>query len=300
MERREFFEKSTLALGGLVLSSCSSVKMIESSLETPLKYKSLKYGMIKEDISVMEKFELIKELGFHGVELDWPNQLNEQEILKARDATGIHIPGTVNSVHWKKQLSNPDPAIRQECIDATIEALHKTKLYGGTTVLLVPGVVNEDIRYDEAWDRSTAEIKKILPVAHQTGIKLAIENVWNNFLISPVEAKTYLDQFDSDHIGWYMDIGNIIRYGWPEQWIRILGDRILKVDIKDYSRTKQVEEGIWEGFKVKLGEGDSDWTKVNKALNDIGYSGWGSAEVSGGDRVRLQEISERMDRLYSM
>ena len=164
----------------------------------------------------------------------------------------------------------------------------------------MPGVVNEDIRYDEAWDRSTAEIKKILPVAHQTGIKLALENVWNNFLISPVEAKSYLDQFDSDHIGWYMDIGNIVRYGWPEQWIRILGDRILKVDIKDYSRTKQVEEGIWEGFKVKLGEGDSDWAKVNQALKDIGYSGWGSAEVSGGDRVRLQEISERMDRLYSM
>ena len=146
------------------MSSCSSVKMIESSLETPLKYKSLKYGMIKEDISVMEKFELIKELGFHGVELDWPNQLNEQEILKARDATGIHIPGTVNSVHWKKQLSNPDPAIRQECVDATIEALHKTNLYGGTTVLLVPGVVNEDIRYDEAWDRSTAEILSLIHI----------------------------------------------------------------------------------------------------------------------------------------
>ncbi len=300
MERREFIQKSTCALGGLALASCSTAKMIESSLETPLKYKSLKFGMIDEDLSVMDKFELIKDLGFHGVELNWPNELNEEEILKARDKTGVHIPGTVNSVHWKKQLSNPDPLIRKECVDATIEGLHKTKLYGGDTILLVPGVVNKDMRYDQAWDRSTEEIKKILPHAEKTGVKIALENVWNNFLISPVEAKTYVDQFDSDMIGWYMDIGNIVRYGWPEQWIHILGERIIKVDIKDYSRKKQVDEGIWEGFKVKLGDGDSDWPAVNKALKDVGYSGWGSAEVSGGNRERLQEISERMDRLYSM
>jgi len=300
MERREFLKQSSFALGGLALSSCSSSKMLEYSVQTPLKYKSLKYGMIKEDLSIMEKFLLIKDLGFHGVELDWPNKLNEQEILKARDKTGIHIPGTVNSVHWKKQLSNPDPEIRQECVDATITALHKTKLYGGDTVLLVPAVVNKDVGYDEAWDRSTEEIKKILPASEQTGVKIAIENVWNNFLISPIEARSYIDQFDSDMIGWYMDIGNIVRYGWPEQWIRILDHRILKVDIKDYSRQKQVDEGIWEGFKVKLGDGDSDWTSVNQALSEIGYSGWGSAEVSGGDRVRLKEISERMDKLYSL
>jgi hexulose-6-phosphate isomerase len=300
MERREFLQKSSCALGGLALGSCSTAKMLESSLETPLKYKSLKFGMIDDDLTVMDKFKLIKDLGFHGVELNWPNELSEKEILAARDKTGIHIPGTVNSVHWKKQLSNPDPTVRKECVDATIEALHKTKLYGGDTVLLVPGVVNKEMRYDQAWDRSTEEIKKILPTAEKTGVKIAIENVWNNFLISPVEAKSYVDQFDSDMIGWYMDIGNIVRYGWPDQWIRILGERIFKVDIKDYSRKKQVDEGIWEGFKVKLGDGDSDWTAVNKALKDIGYSGWGSAEVSGGNRERLLEISERMDKLYSM
>lgn len=300
MERRDFLQKSSFALGGFALASCTTAQMVKSSLETPLRYKSLKFGMIKEELSVMDKFKLIKDLGFHGVELDWPNELNEKEILDARDKTGIHVPGTVNSVHWKKQLSNPDPAIRKECVDATIEGLHKTKLYGGTTLLLVPGVVNKDVRYDEAWDRSTAEIKKILPIAEKTGIKIALENVWNNFLISPVEARTYVDQFDSDMIGWYMDIGNIVRYGWPEHWIRILGDRIFKVDIKDYSRKKQVDEGIWEGFKVKLGDGDSDWAAVNKALKEVGYSGWGSAEVSGGDRERLKEISERMDTLYSM
>jgi len=256
--------------------------------------------MIQEDLSVMDKFKLVKDLGFHGIELDWPNELTEKEILEARDKTGVRLPGTVNSVHWKQQLSNPDPAVRQSCVDETVTALEKTKLYGGDTVLLVPGVVNKDVRYDEAWERSTLEIKKILPTAEKTGVKIAIENVWNNFLISPMEAAQYIDQFDSDMIGWYFDVGNIVRYGWPDQWIRILGDRIIKVDIKDYSRKKQTEEGIWEGFKVLIGDGDADWTNVNKALAEIGYSGWGSAEVRGGDRERLLEISERMDMVYSL
>lgn len=268
--------------------------------EKPLHKKSLKFGMIKEDISVLEKFKLIKSLGFDGVELDSPNDLVESEILEARDKSGLIIPGVVNSVHWRKPLSHPDPAVRAECTQSMIDALNKCKLYGGTTVLLVPAVVNKDVRYDEAWDRATEEIKKMLPEAEKTGIKIAIENVWNNFLLSPMEAAHFIDQFDSDMIGWYFDVGNIVRYGWPDQWIRILGKRILKVDIKEYSRKKQSDEGIWEGFKVELGDGDSDWQNVNKALAEVGYSaGWGSAEVPGGDRERLKEISERMDDVYS-
>ena len=295
MERRTFMGHSIGAAAAMSMGSLSSFVP-----KKPLHKKSLKFGMIKEDLSILDKFKLVKDLGFDGVELDSPNDLNESEILSARDKSGIEIPGVVNSVHWKKPLSDPDPSVRKECTESMIDALHKTKLYGGTTVLLVPAVVNEKIRYDEAWERSTAEIKKMLPVAESTGIKIAIENVWNNFLISPMEAATYIDQFDSDMIGWYFDIGNIVRYGWPDQWIRILGKRIMKIDIKDYSRKKQQEEGIWKGFQVKLGDGDSDWVNVNKALGEVGYSGWGSAEVSGGDRVRLKEISERMDRLYSM
>ena len=181
-----------------------------------------------------------------------------------------------------------------------IEAFHRCKKYGGTTVLLVPGVVNQDVAYDEAWERSTEEIKKMLPTAKETGIKIAIENVWNNFLISPMEAARYIDQFNSDMIGWYFDVGNIVRYGWPDQWVRILGKRIIKVDVKEYSRDKQKNEGIWEGFKVKLGDGDSDWARVNAALREVGYSGWGSAEVPGGDKARLKEISQRMDKIFKL
>jgi len=302
MDRRYFMYQSGLGLSSLAISRMTDAIHTEQSItESPLKYKSLKYGMIKEDISILDKFKLVKDLGFHGIELDWPHKLDEKEVLEARDKSGILLPGLVNSVHWKKPLSHPDPEIRQSCVDATIAGLHKTKLYGGDTILLVAGVVNDDISYTDAWQRCTAEVKKILPAAHKTGVKIAIENVWNNFLISPLEAVQFIDQFDSDHIGWYFDVGNIVRYGWPKHWIEALGHRIIKVDIKDYSRKKQTDEGIWEGFKVKLGDGDSDWTAVNKALSKINYkSGWGSAEVSGGDRVRLREISDRMDVLYGM
>lgn len=297
MDRRSFMQNSVLA--GLAVSAAPLFSSTSLGSK-PLQKKSLKFGMIKEEIPLVDKFKLIKELGFDGVELDSPNELDEQEILKARDQADIIIPGVVNSIHWKSPLSDPDPAVRKICTDSMIDALHKCKMYGGTTVLLVPAVVNKDVSYADAWTRSVGEINKILPEAHKTGIKIAIENVWNNFLLSPMEAAKYIDQFDSDHIGWYMDVGNVVRYGWPEQWIRTLGSRILKVDIKEYSRKKQQEEGIWKGFQVEIGDGDCDWASVNKALADIGYSGWGSAEVQGGDRTRLKEISERMDQIYSL
>lgn len=299
MKRRKFVQSTAIATAAFSTASMSFCAP-ESNITMPLNKKSLKFGMIKEDLSILDKFKLVKSLGFDGVEMDSPNDLDDKEIIAARDEAGIIIPGVVNSVHWKKPLSHSNPAVREECTNSMIDAFHKCKLYGGTTVLLVPAIVNDEIRYDEAWERSTAEIKKMLPVANETGIKIAIENVWNNFLISPMEAARYIDQFNSDMIGWYMDIGNIVRYGWPHHWIQILGKRIIKVDIKDYSRKKQSEEGIWEGFKVKLGDGDSDWVKVNQALQEVGYNGWGSAEVSGGDRDRLKEISDRMDKLYAM
>ncbi len=268
--------------------------------DQPLNKKSLKYGMIKVEGSVEDKFALVKSLGFDGVELDSPSDLDLKEVLMARDKVGIQIPGLVNSLHWSSPLSDPNPDVRKKCVDSMLSAFDECKELGGTTVLLVPGVVNKEVSYKDAWMRSTKEIEKLIPKAESTGIGIAIENVWNNFLISPVEAVDYLDQFGSKSIGWYMDIGNIVRYGWPEHWIEALGERIMKVDIKEYSRDKQSNEGIWKGFDVKLGDGDCDWNAVNKALKSIGYSGWGSAEVPGGDATRLQEISDRMDKIYAL
>lgn len=262
--------------------------------------KSLKWSMIEEDLSIADTFRLIADLGFDGVELDAPNDLPLDEVLRARDATGIAIPGVVNSAHWKTPLTDPDPAVRQACIHASIEALKLAKAYGAETMLLVPGVVNDSTSYAAAYDRAVEGIDHLLPHAEEIGVSIALENVWNDFLLSPLEAAHLVDGFDNPRLGWYFDVGNVMRYGRPAHWIEALGPRILRLDIKEYSLKRMNEEGPWRGFDVALGEGDIDWAGVNRSLAAIGYSGWASVEVPGGDRNRLADIKARFDRLISL
>ena len=164
--------------------------------------------------------------------------------------------------------------------------------------MLVPAVVNKQVSYADAYVRSQAEIRKALPLAEELKIKIAVENVWNQFLLSPLEAARYVDEFKSPWVGWHLDIGNLITFGWPEHWIKVLGKRIVKLHIKEFSRKKRDEEGLRAGFNVNLWEGDCDWPSIMKALDEVGFQGWGSAELSGGGRERLKDISERMDRIY--
>ena len=256
--------------------------------------------MVEEDISLVEKFRLLKRLGFDGVEPNSPNDYATSEMIEARDASGLPIHGVVDSVHWRQTLGDPDPAVRAEGLAGLRIALQDAHDYGASTVLLVPAVVNAEISYDDAYTRSQAEIRKVLPMAEDLGVKIAFENVWNQFLLSPLEMARYIDEFESDVVGAYFDVGNVVTFGWPEQWIRILGPRILKLDIKEYSREKRNAEGPSAGFRVPLGEGDCNWPAVLAALDDIGYSGWATAEIPGGDTARLREIAARMDRILEL
>jgi L-ribulose-5-phosphate 3-epimerase len=313
MQRREFLKNSALAataataatLGSSVITSAVASDItvpqagVSNPLARPMVKKSLKWGMVKEDLSIMDKFKLLKDLGYDGVELDSPDKLDMKEVLAARDKTGLELPGTVNSMHWKLPLSDPDPKKRAECVKSIEKALRDTKQYGGTTVLVVPGVVNANVTYAEAYERSQAEIRKLLPVAEETGVKIAFENVWNQFLLSPLEAARYVDEFKHPMVGWYFDVGNVLRYSWPVSWIEALDKRILKLDLKEFSFKKQNDLGLWKGFDVEFMEGDCNWSEVNKALQKIGYSGWASAEVSGGDRKRLLTIREKMDLVFN-
>ncbi|WP_246738020.1 MULTISPECIES: sugar phosphate isomerase/epimerase family protein [Rhizobium] len=267
----------------------------------PLAKISLKWSMVEEpSLSILEKFQLLRDLGYDGVELDSPNDLPLDEVLNARDKTGLKIPGLVNAVHWKHPLTDSDPAARQACVDSMVKALHDAALYGATTVLLVPGVVNADTSYKTAYARATEGIAEILPAAEETGVSIALENVWNDFLLSPLEAADFVDRFNHPKLGWYFDVGNVLRYGRPMHWIEALGPRILKIDIKEYSLEKMNSEGPWKGFDVELGEGDCDWAAVNKALSDVGYSGWASIEVPGGNRNRLADLKKRVDRIAAL
>ncbi|MEX0714211.1 MAG: sugar phosphate isomerase/epimerase family protein [Pirellulales bacterium] len=297
LDRRSFLQTTGIALAAGGLHAAVARAGADESAR-PYK-KAVKWGMVQTDGSILDKFKLLKQLGFDGVELDAPSSLNKDEVIQARDETGLPVHGVVDSVHWRDTLSHPDEAVRAAGVKALEEALRDAKFYGGTTVLLVPAVVNKQVSYADAYTRSQAEIKKVLPLAAELEIKIGLENVWNNFLLSPLETARYIDELESPQVGAYFDVGNVLRYGWPEHWIRILGPRILKLDVKEYSRKKQEEEGLWKGFEVELLEGDCDWPAVMAALRDIGFEGWGTAEIPGGGPDRLRDIAARMDRIFA-
>lgn len=261
--------------------------------------KAVKLGMVQEGETVLEKFQLLARLGFDGVELDSPNNLDRSEVLAARDETGLVIHGVVDSVHWQKPLSHPDAAVRAEGAAGLSTALDDAAAYGASTVLLVPAVVGKNTSYRAAYRRSQEEIGKLLPKAQELGVKIALENVWNKFLLSPLECARYIDEFESEWIGAYFDVGNVVTFGWPEHWIEVLGDRILKIDVKEFSRKLQNESGPYAGFRVPLLEGDCDWPAVMKALETVGYEGWFTAEIAGGGTERLTDIAARMDRILA-
>jgi hexulose-6-phosphate isomerase len=256
--------------------------------------KALKLSMITLKGTLVEKFKLAKKAGFEGIDVDMDQPVDD--VKKAMSESGLVVHGMVDYIHWKEPLSSPDATVRAKGVEVLNKCLRETKIYGGSTVLLVPAVVNKEISYEAAYDRSQAEVRKCIPLANELGIKILFENVWNNFLLSPIEMKRYIDEFNSPIVGSYFDIGNIVNFGWPEHWIRTLGPRIGKIDVKEFSRKIANEKGRGSGFKAEIGEGDCDWPDVITALKEIHYSGWATAEVSGGELERLTEIAERMDK----
>ncbi len=298
MNRRSFVKSAGVGLAGLAVFP-GMPAAARRSRASGLK-RAVKYGMIDEPIPMVDKFRLLKELGFDGVEMDSPNAFDTAEVIAARDGAGLPIHGVVDSVHWQKTLGDPDPAVRAEGVAGLETALRDANAYGASTVLLVPAVVNENISYADAYSRSQAEVRKVLPLASELGVKVAFENVWNRFLLSPLEFARYIDEFESEMVGAYFDVGNIVNYGWPEHWIRTLGPRILKLDIKEYSRSKRDKEGPYAGFQVELGEGDNNWPAVMEAIREIGYQGWATAEIPGGGRERLADIAARMNRILEI
>jgi len=216
------------------------------------------------------------------------------------DKTGMVISGVCDSKHWNLLLSSPDPAIREQGRDALKVSVEDARAYGCDTVLLVPGKVDETVSYDDCWKRSIEEISKVVPFAEKAGVIIAVENVWNNFILSPVEAVHYLDQFRSPFVKFYFDCGNILVYGWPEQWINILGKRIARIHIKEFSNKLANSKGKWEGFNVKLGDGDVNWPAVMRSLDNIGYNGWLILEQGGGDSPEgLRDLVERAKKIVS-
>ena len=299
MRRREFLKKSA---GTIALAAGIGPWVLAAEESAPAKRpirKAIMWGTVGVKGSVLEKMKMVKEAGFEGAEMN--SHMDQDEVVRARDQVGLVIPSVCGAHHWDKPLSHPDPKIREEGLEALKHTLRDAKRYGASSVLLVPAVVNKEVSYGDAYTRSQAEIRKAVPLAEELGVKIAIENVWNQFLLSPLEAARYVDEFNSPAVGWHFDVGNIINYGWPEQWVRILGKRIQKLHIKEFSRTRRDKEGLWKGFDVPLLEGDDDWPAVMKALDDVGYSGWAMTEQGGGDTpAGLADLSTRLGKILSL
>jgi L-ribulose-5-phosphate 3-epimerase len=297
MDRRKFAKNALITSAVMSASSVTGLSNIVNPLNRSLK-KGIMWGSIGIGQTILEKFEAAKMAGFDGVEP--MSHLDRTEVLKARDKTGLTIPSVCNALHWKFLLSDPDPKVREEGVVALKVSLDDAKAYGADTVLLVPGRVSDIVYYDVCWKRTVEEIKKVIPYAEQLNVRIAIENVWNNFLLSPVEAAYYVDQFQSSIIGFYFDCGNILVYGWPEQWIKILSHRIAKVHIKEFSRKIADKQGKGAGFGIKLLEGDVNWPAVMKALDEIGYNNWTTIEQPGGNTPEgLKDLCDRLIKIHA-
>ncbi|MDP7012769.1 MAG: sugar phosphate isomerase/epimerase family protein [Verrucomicrobiota bacterium] len=296
LNRRDFGKASSLALVATALPALGQA-VDEQSRPKPRILKSIKFGMFGGNLPIADKFRALKEIGYDGVELNSPGGVDKKQASAASRETGLPIHGVVDSIHWGTRLSSPDAATRRKGLEGLKTAIRDTRLVGGSAVLLVPGAVRDakNENHQQVWDRSIEQINLAIPLAAKFGIHILIENVWNNFLYDPkgdnnqpadLLAK-YLDEINSPWVGSYFDIGNHQRFGKPAEWIRTLGKRIVKLDVKDWGKSN--------GF-CKIGDGDVDWPDVREALGEIGFTGWSTAEVGGGNRDRIKEIHDRMDK----
>lgn len=262
--------------------------------------KAIMYSTIGLKGTVLERFRAMKEAGFDGVE---PlGGMNRDEVRAAFEATGLQAASVCCHTHWEKPLSAPDEATRRAGLEGLRLSLRDAQAYGANCVLFVPGVAREGVTYQQCFDRSIAEIRKAIPVAKETGVKIAMENVGNNFIMAPEQAVEYLDAINSEWVGWYFDIGNAGRVGPAERWIEVLGTRIFRIHIKDY-RAKPAAAGAKGNARPKLLDGDTNWPAVMQALDKISYTGWATSEQPGeqaADVETARDLAQRMDRIFAL
>lgn len=291
IDRRAFLKTSATVVTATTAVSAPAFSRAQDSSK-PRWRKAFMLGGRLTNQNIQDEFQLLKDAGFEGVELPSPNNLDRDAVLRARDKTGLVIHGVSGSRHWQDTLSDPDPAVVERGMAAIRKELDDSAAYGGTTVLVVPAVVKPNVSYRDAYSRSQAAIRKLIPDAEKHKIKLAIEEVWNRFLLSPLEFARYIDEFQSPWVVAYFDVGNVVEFAYPEEWIRELGNRIAKIHIKEYKKEKR--------FSYKLGEGEINWPAVRQALIDVGYEGWITAEVPKGSLEEMKDVVARMSRLLGM
>jgi len=287
--RRDFLKYST---GAALLPFASSAGIHPAYPPTLSVKKGLVLSMLPSKLSIADRFKLARDTGFEVIQAPTtPDQRDAEETQRAATSTGIRVDSVMNMAHWEFPLSSPDPAVVEKSMNGMRTSLYNAKLWGSDAVLLVPAVVNAGVTYRDAWNRSQKQIRELLPLAEELKIVIAIEEVWNKFLLSPLEMASYVSEFKSPWVRAWFDVGNVVLYGYPQDWIRTLGSQIYKVHLKDFKRG----EGSYRW--TNLGDGDIDWRAVRAAFLDIGYTGSVIAELESGNEAYLKDVSRRIDKL---
>lgn len=265
--------------------------------------KSVNQWCFPEGTPLPKLFEISREAGFDAVELNInpsggvgltmdTTPAEADDIAKLARDSGIQLRSISTSLMGKSPLSSADADMRAIGRSVVTKQLDLAERIGADTVLVVPGVVNPATSYDDCYERSLSELQKLVPEAEKRGVKMGIENVWNKFLLSPLEMRTYIDTLNSPYAGVYFDVGNILLYGFPQQWIRILGSRIVKIHVKDF----KTSVGNGGGFVPLLG-GDVNWPEVVAALKEIGYADTLTAEIGIYSSSPLQQVYDTARQL---
>jgi hexulose-6-phosphate isomerase len=280
MTRRVFVSTSTAALAG-------------ASTRLPIK-KAVLLSMLPKSMTLLDRFKLAIDCGFEQIECPTTQDpAIAEEIKRAAEGSGLRIHSVMNQAHWKYPLSSGDPEVVATSVKGMETSLRNAHFWGADTVLLVPAVVDAKTSYRDAWKRSQEQIRRMIPLAKELNVIIAVEEVWSKFLLSPLEFAAYIDSFKSPWIRAYFDVGNVVISGYPQDWIRTLGARIVKLHIKDFKFANR------DARFVPLREGEIDWLEVYKALGEIGYKGSATVELPDGDKEYLREVSRRFDLILS-
>jgi hexulose-6-phosphate isomerase len=290
IDRRAFLETAAAA------SALAALRPRPAAAAGGIK-KAVLLSMLPKELAFHERFQLARDVGFEGIEIGTVTDAGEAEAIKdASQKTGLAIHSVMNAEHWRSPLSSADPAVVAKSVAGMEASLRNAKLWGAGVVLLVPAVVNAETGYQDAWTRSQKVIReRILPLASELQVIVGIEEVWNKFLLSPLELNKYVDEFQSPWVRAYVDVGNMVFYGYPQDWIRTVGKRTVRVHLKDFQLDRPNGKFYWKN----LGEGDIDWPEVRKALADVGYEGWATVEIQGGDAAYLKDVAARFDRFLA-
>jgi L-ribulose-5-phosphate 3-epimerase len=259
--------------------------------------KAVLISMLAKELTYAARFAGARDAGFDAIEMQ--TIAREDEAAEVRDAarhTGLRIHSVMNADHWRFPLSSGDRDVVSRSVAGMETSLRNAALWGADTVLLVPAVVDATTSYRDAWTRSQQVIReRLLPLARELKVIVAVEEVWNKFLLSPLEFARYVDELDSPWLKAYFDVGNVVFYGYPQDWIRALGPRIAKVHLKDFHLDRPNGRFAW----TNLGDGDIDWLDVRRAFDDVGYRGVFTTEVAAGDAAYLKDLAGRVDRFLA-